>query len=732
MNYDNSSQDQPACVLLCGKVDPLEYETIRQVARFYNVIITGESLNSDILRRKVSRKIHIYREEPTSENFSKLIYSFSPDVIWYFSGYIDGGNGLDNENKKLEALVECCKVNDIKKLVVISSINSLNYTKTLQRPGMNEAFVKDEGVPRYVTQTAHDCAAFEELVDYATSKNNIKTVLLRVPFITGRTNSTSYLGSLFSQMINKKSVEFPYNERQLIDFLSTEDLIKLLISVTEETLDEASKYTVFSGYDHRYGELGESLVRCDPSVTVKYERPSVYEIDTDKESESRRLRVNYGFIARDDVLRDIEASYEAYKRAAGHVSPFREKLQGLLARLTGKTVKAAELVILFVLVQVLLRYTSDSVYFRYVDLRLFYVVIMGVTHGMLTGMTAGVLECISLIFEYAATGVTGTMLFYNVDYWLPFAIYIMTGSITGYLTSTRENKLKFMEEESFALQDKYLFLNDVYMSVIDNKEEYKRQILGYQDSFGKIFETVEKLDSSMPADIFMNGVDTLERILNNHSIAIYTMDDYQKYLRLVACSREMSNKLTNSVSIEDFRIIYDTLLNSETWKNTEFIEGLPAYAYGIVENRLVRLMIVVFDASPEQLGLYYMNLFTIMCNLIKVSFKRALEYQEAIEDEKFCKGTEILLPEYFEKELDSQRRMADAGVASYILIEIVAGDVMTFDSQIRGLIRHSDYAGIGTDGKPYVLFTQTTRDIFEVVGKRLKEHEVEYIMVEGM
>ena len=308
----------------------------------------------------------------------------------------------------------------------------------------------------------------------------------------------------------------------------------------------------------------------------------------------------------------------------------------------------------------------------------------------------------------------------------------MTGSITGYLTSTRENKLKFMEEESFALQDKYLFLNDVYMSVIDNKEEYKRQILGYQDSFGKIFETVEKLDSSMPADIFMNGVDTLERILNNHSIAIYTMDDYQKYLRLVACSREMSNKLTNSVSIEDFRIIYDTLLNNETWKNTEFIEGLPAYAYGIVENRLVRLMIVVFDASPEQLGLYYMNLFTIMCNLIKVSFKRALEYQEAIEDEKFCKGTEILLPEFFEKELDSQRRMADAGVASYILIEIMAGDVMTFDRLIRGLIRHSDYAGIGTDGKPYVLFTQTTRDIFEVVGKRLKEHEVEYTIVEGM
>lgn len=724
MSYNNSSQEQPACVLLCGKVDLLEYEALKQVARFYNVVVTGESLNSDLAKKRVSRKIHIYSEEPTSESFPRLIYSFSPDVVWYFSGYVDGGNGLDNEIKKLEELIERCKVNDIKKLVVVSSINSLNYTI------VNEN--SNTPVIRYETQTAHDCAAFEKLVDYTSARNNIKTVLLRVPYITNRTNRTNYLGSLFSRISDKKSVEFPYNEKQLIDFLSSEDLIKLLISVTEETLDEASAYTVFSGFDHVYGDLGDSLKRCDDSARVKYDRPSVYVIDIDKENEDKRLRVNYGFIARDDVLRDIEASYDAYRRATDYRSPFMEKIRDILSRLTGNTVKVIELVLLFVIVQVLLRYTTDSVYFRYVDLRLFYVVIMGVTHGMLTGMIAGVLECISLILDYAATGVTGTMLFYNVDYWLPFAIYIMTGSITGYLTSARENKLKFMEEESFALQDKYLFLNDVYMSVIDNKEEYKRQILGYQDSFGKIFETVEKLDSSLPADIFMNGVYTLEHILNNHSIAIYTMDDYQKYLRLVACSREMSHKLTNSVSINDFRLIYDTLLNNETWKNTEFLDGLPVYAYAIVENNLVRLMIVVFDASPEQLGLYYMNLFTIMCNLIKVSFKRALEYQDAIESEKFHKGTGILLPEYFMKELESQRRMSDAGVASYILIEVAADNVISLDRHIQGLIRHSDYAGTGTDGKAYVLFTQTTRDIFEVVGKRLREHDIEFTIVEGM
>jgi hypothetical protein len=277
-----------------------------------------------------------------------------------------------------------------------------------------------------------------------------------------------------------------------------------------------------------------------------------------------------------------------------------------------------------------------------------------------------------------------------------------------------------------------MFLNNVYMSVIDNKEEYKRQILGYQDSFGKIFEAVEKLDSSVPADIFMNGVNTLERILNNRSIAIYTMDEWQKYLRLVACSREMMTRLTNSVSIEDFREIYNSIIEKDTWKNTDFKEGLPMYAYAIVEDGKVRLMICLFEAGPEQMGLYYMNLFTILCSLIRVSFIRALEYQEAIEDEKYYRETEVLIPSFFEEELNSQRKMAEAGVASYILLEIEADDVVGFNDSLKGLIRHSDIAGAGYDGKYYLLLTQTNKDIVGIVGKRFKEHGINFSVVEGM
>ncbi|MBQ7587892.1 MAG: NAD(P)-dependent oxidoreductase [Lachnospiraceae bacterium] len=724
MNHKSGSPEQPSCVLLCGKTELLDYETLKQIAQYYNVVVSGERINRDIYRRKLTRKIHIYNEDPTSENFKKIAYAYSPDVIWYFSGFADGGDGLDNESRKIERLIECCVANEVQKLIIISSINSLNYTPlTEQKMIIGKEFAS----PR-----SFDCAKMEELVSFNAGRGQIRTVIVRAPYISGRISRNNYLSSIFATMMDNGAVSFPYNEKQMIDFFSLRDLCELLISITEETMDSTGEYTVLSGYQTTYGEFGSMLKGLDATVKLEYDRPAVYDLVLNKEREAQRVRESYGFIAADNVLDGLDEAYREYSRNVVKKSALKEKLGKFLTLVSDNTLKFAELIILFIAVQYLLKYTSDSVYFKYIDLRLFFVVILGMTHGMHIGILAGVLECISLVLVYRQTGVNGMMLFYNVDYWLPFAIYLMTGAITGYITTAKNQKISFMEQETAALQDKYMFLNNVYMSVIDNKEEYKRQILGYQDSFGKIFEAVEKLDSSVPADIFMNGVNTLERILNNRSIAIYTMDEWQKYLRLVACSREMMARLTNSVSIDDFRIIYDEILDKGTWKNTDFAPGLPMYAYGIVEDGKVRLMICLFEAGPEQMGLYYMNLFTILCSLIRVSFIRALEYQQAIEDEKYYRDTEVLIPSFFEDELNSQRKMAEAGVASYILLQIEESDVTSFNDSLKGLIRHSDIAGAGYDGNYYLLLTQTNRDIVGIVGKRLTEHEIKYTVVEGM
>ena len=153
------------------------------------------------------------------------------------------------------------------------------------------------------------------------------------------------------------------------------------------------------------------------------------------------------------------------------------------------------------------------------------------------------------------------------------------------------------------------------------------------------------------------------------------------------------------------------------------------YAYGICEQDKISLLIFVYHASPEQMGLYYLNLFSILCSLIKLSFIRALDYQRAIEQEKYYPGTPIVIPSYFAQLLKAQENLADAGLASYALIRFETRDKDYLSSALKGLIRNNDIVGADDDGSLFLILTQTNRDSVSIVGERLDKKGLKYEIV---
>ncbi|SFG26276.1 NAD(P)-dependent oxidoreductase [Oribacterium sp. WCC10] len=725
MNRKRNRSDQPSCVLICGNTSFMDEEILQLIAEYYQVVLVGDKEVTEELSVCRSKKVSVYSENMISENFKRIMYSYSPDVVWYFSGHVDGNQGIQNESMMIEELIRDCGIYEVSKLIYISSVESLNYK-----------LIKNEdsiGKKHYLSEESFVCAQSEKLVTFLSAQNNVKSVTVRIPHIFKKYNVNNWLGRLFGDVSqNKQPVKLPFNEKERVDFISLRNLTELLLDITEESMDYGGSYTALSGFRHTYKELGDILSKCESQTTIEYDEQQFFDLVLNEREEALRLKKEYGFVPVEDVFPEIIEAYYRYKDKAVKRKGYIEKLKELYEKVSNELFMVGELIIFFIIVQYLLKYTTNNVYFRFIDLRLFFVVVLGCAHGMFAGILAGVMQCLSLIHAYIETGVTGSMLFYNTDYWLPFAIYLMTGAITGYMVTSKNQKLKFEEEEVKTLEGKYQFLNDVYLSVINNKQEYKKQILGYQDSFGKIFEAVERLDSSMPADIFMNGVETLEDILTNHSIAIYTIDENQNYARLVACSREMSEKLSKSLNVRSFSRVYDVISGQETWKNTEFTDGLPMYAFGITENGKVRLMISVYDAEADQMSQYYINLFTILCNLIRISFIRALEYQTVIEDEKYYPETVVLRPEYFEKELESQRKMSDAGLASYVLLSLDTGDIKETGRKLEKQIRNTDMVGDDRQGKHYLLLTQINRTILGRIGERLSDNDIKYEILEGM
>ncbi|MGN0354723.1 MAG: hypothetical protein ACI4EI_06575 [Muricoprocola sp.] len=600
-NVFGSKQNQIKTVLICGNTEIISTEMLHFISNYYRVILVGPTE----LPNGNTKRIHIFPMEPTDKKFANLFDAYTIDVIWYVSGYADGGTGLDKEEKYLDAVVTECRRVKVQKLIVLSSLEALNDRQALP-------------------EKAFYAGQFEEAVSYLTRDLKQKTIIIRIPYLAEKKNKNLWLSGVFEKMLRKEEILLLGNEKSVIQLLSTTDLVELLICISEESQDMSGTYSMISSFKYTNADFTAALQKLDSGVQIRCDGHTHH---MEEQNQDNSLRKIYGFIQHDDVIADLDSYYREYRES-------REKVH-FLAKVSKKTkvifqnslMKYLELVLFFLITQMLLKVTSDSVYFKFVDIRLFFVLLMGSVHGMRIGIFAGILECFSLVIAFSSMGTTGTMLFYNVSNWLPFVIYLMVGSITGYVRSASVQREKFLSEENQLLTEKYLFLNHIYKGVLENKSEYKKQILGYQDSYGKIFEAVQKLDRENTEDILENGVKILEEMLDNHSAAIYTIDKKQKLGSLAACSEEWVSDVQKSIEIDHDHEIYQTISRGETWKNKKLEPDLPMYAYGIMDHEELLVLIFLYKTDLSQQNLYYMNLFTILCGLIKIFFMRAIKYR---------------------------------------------------------------------------------------------------------
>ncbi len=600
MTMNTRRMQKASCILICGNIQYFDTSNLDRISESYRLVLAGKEAED----KRRNRSVKHFKAEPTEDRFTQLLSIYSPDIVWYFSGYIDGGEGFLDEDRQINALADKCMAAKIAKLVVISSVCSLN-----------EPFADSRDLR---------CRQFEDLLRFATRAAAFKTILLHVPYLEDGLNQNNYLAGLFTSLEKKQDILLPFHQQEKIDILSMTDLTTLLLSIAEENMDESGEYVISSGAGYRVKELASALKKLSPAVTIDY-------LDRDNRvsericSTTHTARAMYGFAPHIDVIGELSSLYEAHPRSRTRKDAVRELVSKATTHLSGNFPLILEILVLFLLMQFLLRYTSDTVYFRYVDLRLFFVVIIASIHGMKAGLAAGSLVAVSLIYSYTQIGVSTITLFYNLDYWFPFAIYLMTGAILGYMKSSVDEKLQFVRDEHRILLGKYLFLNKLYMQSIDNKDAYKRQILGYQDSFGKVFEAVNMLSSNDPDEICANSVTAMERILDNHSIAVYHIDQKHQHAILTACSPASADDRSQSIALTQLQPLLDRVTEGDIWKNTDFLPDLPMYCSAVSIGHRPVLLIMIYEADNAQLGLYYLNLFTILSNLVDVSYQRALQ-----------------------------------------------------------------------------------------------------------
>lgn len=702
-------------ILITGRIGALTAPFFERL-QAHKVVLASE----DLPKTEKGSRVVPYAFGLLEPSFEKLYHSYSFDTVLFFAERLEEGADYYNELRDLEQVLRLCVRNDVSRVLYISS--------TSVYAGLDSVTEDSEPVP--ATSMGVVLAACEKLCDYYRHNHQMEIVILHTPCLFGYGEDVSLVGRAVAQAETQGAVRFAGPENQLCDFLSQEDLAELLARLLDTWPQGYPVINVPGAQALTFSQLGAAFQREFPTVRLSYQAnwaPISLPIG------SRIPRQEYDFVpvlAVDDELARVTEKYREAVRPPKR--SLREKAREFVTA-HAILVHLVELVVGFLLMEGLNYLTRTSVQFQYIDFRLLYVVVLATLHGLKTGLAAGGLACLSLFLQYMDNGVDWRVLAYNVDNWIPFACFVLMGAVAGYTRDRMRNDLTFLRRDKDELEQRYIFLNELYVSALQNKSQFKNQIMSYRDSFGRIFEVTRRLDTVLADEVFKEALAAMEDILDNQSICLYSIDKNSHFGRLMVCSKAIGQTTGKSLDLSQYGLMTPSFEEGEVWSNTGRLLGYPDYAAPIYRDGSLVALVTIQKVKFEQMTMYYRNLIKILCGLIQASLLRAIEHDAYTEENLYLPGTRILRPEQFQKVLALKEQMEEEAISEYSLLRIAVNptELTAVGNRISDHLRSIDVLGQGEDGALYLILTQTGEENVGVVLERLRRSGIEFQSAEA-
>ena len=681
-------------VLLVGNTGYITKEFVQEAFPESEVFIMGNSL------LKTERKKHLnVRPFPErDEELEDIFHTYDFELMVYFSNYITFHGTMEGEAEKLRKVLSYCKRS--------KEIHVIYLT------GPEAGYAATTGKTLLVRGAENLCCQYGKMYQ-------IPVKIVRIPYLYSGVYKEDYFYKMFAAIRSGEPVEIQESPDQPLQFLNYMDLAELLEKMSDNWDEEYHYLNVPNVFSNTFRELEQKIKEIDASVRIENKGLiPVEKIPPD----DKVVRFKYGWFPKISLLEDFSDIYDQYLDSIGEKERRIDRWKIWLDK-HRPIVKIVELVVGFFLFEFLNHLAGNQAQFKMIDLRLVFIVLFGSLYGINYGIAAAALETISLLAAYEREGVGWTTLFYEPSNWIPFIFYFAVGAICGYVRMKNKENIEFVTDENKLIQEKFLFMRDMYQDSLYDKRTYKKQIMGSRDSFGKIFDITRKLDTVLPQELFIETIHVMEDMLENHAVAVYSLGKNSEFGRLEIASKEIRSEFPNSIRISKYQAAISELEDGNVWVNRELLPDYPAYMAGIRKNKELVMIVCIKEVRSDQMTLYYMNLFKILCGLVEVALLRALEYQEAAKNMQYVEGTHILKTSYFMERLETFHAMQDEMVASYILLRLEhpGKSKEEADQILQHLIRANDAWGISEEGELYLILSQTDKESLPIVSGRLKK-----------
>ena len=649
--------------------------------------------------RKNRKKNLFVRPFVKNEKELKDIFStYDFEQIIYFSNYLSFHGETYGEAEMLRKILQLCRGKRNMRIVYLTGPERLYDVPT--------------GKTLLVSEMENLSREYAKLY-----KTTVK--IIRSPYLYSEQYEKDFLNTVFREISAEQKITFQEDESQRMFFMSMQDLAELMYKIFDNWDEKEEILNIADVFDHCFKDLGDKLTELCPHLKVSYARYSIME---NMLKDDKIIRYKYGWFPKISILEELPELYEHYQERNNLKEGRLDSLKHIISKHKA-AVRVAEFVAFFTLFELLNGIAGNQAQFKMIDLRLLFVVLFGSMYGINYGIAAAAAESLSLIRAFEAEGSSWYVLFYEPSNWIPFIFYFAVGAICGYIRMKNKNNVQFIKEENDLLQEKFLFTREMYQEAIEDKNLYKKQILGSKDSFGKIFDITRKLDVIQPQELYIETIRVLEDVLENKTFGLYTLNRENGYGRLETASAQVQGNYPNSIKLSEYSAAMEELENGNVWANREFLENYPMYMAGVRKNGELVMLICIQQASREQMSLYFLNLFKILSGLVETSLLRALEYQKAVEYRQYVKGTHILKTEYFEERLKVQHDMREQKLASYVLLKVEYSEMslQKADEILRSKVRENDVWGISESKELYLMLVQTDKEALPNILARLKQ-----------
>lgn len=355
-----------------------------------------------------------------------------------------------------------------------------------------------------------------------------------------------------------------------------------------------------------------------------------------------------------------------------------------------------------------------------IDIKLFYITIIGIMYGKRQSIPAVVLSTGLYIYQKLAEGRELISLLYDTNVLFHIAIYLLIGLVVGYAIERKNAAIQTAEQEKNELEEKYDFLNGMYREVREVKDELQQRILNSGDSFGKIYSVTKELESLEPEQVFNSTVHVVKSIMTVQSVAIYAVNPYRTYMRLIAYSNGYDGQA--SIKVEDDACMRSVLNERKMFVNKELTSGAPLMCAPIFRNGEIRAVIAIDGLAFNKFSLYYQNLFKVTTDLVSSALARAFAYIEATESQRYVNGTRILRQGAFASILESKRMAKRNHDTPYLLLRVADGE-SGFEARsdlIANMLRETDYIGLNDQNEAVILLSNTGYEDAAPVLERFK------------